>query len=195
MHESNGGMKQPNKGINWPTAGLALSYQKNPRPFYSGIKSTDKFWKKNSLRWDMELFAMARKATDESGKRTRLPLLGVSLQASKQVGRISAVTAGLEAYRDEALRSQLKRDFIEASPVKAGVIAGHEFILGKFLFSQQLGVYVFDQTPYFNQLYHRWGLHYRLNQQVGIAFNLKAHRHVADFIDLRFIWSMQKIRR
>ena len=30
-HESNGGMKNPNKGINWPTAGIALSYQKKYR--------------------------------------------------------------------------------------------------------------------------------------------------------------------
>jgi hypothetical protein len=192
QHESNGGMKQPNRGINWPTAGVALSYQLNPRPYYTGTRSTEKYWKQNSPRWDIGVFGIARKALDESGNSIRLPLIGLSFQVSKQVGRISALTAGLEAYRDEALRNQLKRDLIEASPVKAGVMAGHEFILGKFLFSQQLGVYVFDQTPYFDRLYHRWGLQYRLNQKVGVGFNLKAHRHVANFIDLRFIWSMQK---
>jgi hypothetical protein len=192
QHESNGGMKQPNRGINWPTAGIALSYQVNPRPYHTGTRSTGKYWKQNSLRWDIGVFGIARKALDESGNSIRLPLVGLSLQAGRQVGRISALTAGLEVYRDEALRNQLKRDFIEASPVKAGVMAGHEFILGRFLFSQRLGLYVFDQTPYFDRLYHRWGLHYRLNPRVGVGFNLKAHRHVANFIDLRFIWSMQK---
>ena len=36
-HESNGGMKQPNSGINWPTAGLTLSYQRNSSTYYTGV--------------------------------------------------------------------------------------------------------------------------------------------------------------
>ncbi len=71
-------------------------------------------------------------------------------------------------------------------------MAGHEFFLGKFLFSQRLGYYVFDQTPYYDNLFHRWGLHYRLNKQVGFGFNLLAHRQVAEFIDFRISYSFQK---
>lgn len=192
QHESNGGFKEPNKGINWPTAGLALSYQQKPRQYYTGIITKEKFWTNHSIRWDMGLFGMAKRALDENGNSSRLPLLGLSFHGSKQVGRLNALTAGTEIYRDEALRSKLKLDSIKASPVKAGIMLGHEFILGKFLFSQRLGLYIFDKTPYYDQLFHRWGIHYRINRFFGTGFSLQAHRHVADFIDLRFIYSIQK---
>lgn len=191
-HESNGGMRQPNKGINWPTAGIALNYQQKSRPYYSGTRSTEMPLIHHPLRYDIGIFGIAKRALDENGNSRRLPLVGFSLQGSKQVGRINAVTAGMEVFRDAALQSRLKQDTVDASPVKAGVLAGHEFILGKFLFSQRLGIYVFDQTPYFDQLYHLWGIHYRINSRFGAGINLLAHRHVADFIDLKFTYSMQR---
>ena len=128
---------------------------------------------------------------DENGNSRRLPLVGLNVQASKQVGRINAITLGFEIYRDEVLRIQLKRDSVLASSVKAGILVGHEFLLGKFIFSQRLGVYVFDQTPYYDQLYHRWGLQYRMNRNFSVGFNLQAHKHVADFVDFRFTYTFQ----
>lgn len=192
QHISNGGLRQPNKGINWPTAGVALSYQKNSRPFYSGIRTTEKFWKKQSLRWEAGFFGIPRRSLDETGNSRRLLLIGLSLETGKQIGRINTVTLGMEVYRDAELRAKLKRDSVKASPVKAGILVGHEFLLGKFLFSQRLGLYVFDQTPYYDRLYHRWGLQYQISRHWGLGFNLQAHRQVADFVDLRFTYSWQK---
>jgi hypothetical protein len=190
QHQSNGGFKEPNKGINWPTAGLTVSYQQQARRYYTGIIAKEKFWVNAPIRWDIGLFGMAKRALNKNGKSSRLPLLGLSFQGSKQVGRLSALTAGIEIYRDAALRVRLKMDSIKASSVKAGIALGHEFILGKFLFSQRLGLYIFDQTPYYDQLYHRWGIHYRVNRSFGTGVNLQAHRHIADFVDLRFTYTI-----
>src|SRR5207253_3220609 len=159
---------------------------------YTGIRAKEKFWKSYSLRWDIGLFGIAKRVLDKNGKSRRLPLMGLSFQASKQIGRINTLTIGTEVFSDESLRFQLKRDSIEASPVRAGVMAGHEFILGKFLFSQRLGMYIFNQSPYFDELYHRWGLHYRINRNLGLGFHLLAHRHVADFVDFRVTYTVQK---
>jgi hypothetical protein len=191
-HESNGGMKEPNSGINWPTAGLTLSYQKDTRPYHTGIRSREKFWINNSIRWDFGFFGTLKRALDIDGNSLRLPLTGLSFQAGKQVGRINVLTIGTEVFKDWALRHQLKQDSIAASPVKAGILAGHEFMLGKFLFSQRLGLYIFDQTPDFDQLYHRWGLHYRVNRHFGVGVQLSAHRHIADFSDLKITYTIQK---
>jgi hypothetical protein len=191
-HESNGGMKQPNAGINWPTAGLTLSYQNDQRPYYTGPRLREKFWRDHSIRWDLGMFGTFRRALDPQGNSLRLPLVGLSLQAGKQVGRINAFTVGTEVFKDLALRHQLKQDTISASHMKVGVLAGHEFILGKFLFSQRIGFYIFDQTPDFDNLYHRWGLSFLISQRIGIGVNLSAHRHIADFTDLRITYSIQK---
>ncbi|HEX5655203.1 MAG TPA: acyloxyacyl hydrolase [Chitinophagaceae bacterium] len=190
QHTSNAGLSQPNKGINWPTAGIGVRYQKQTRDYYTGNRSKEKFWKNKSPRWDISVFGILKKGSDVSGNRKRLPLLGLGVQGSKQVGRINSLTLGTEIYRDEALRIQLKRDSITASPVKAGILFGHEFLLGKFIFSQRLGIYLFDQTPYYDRLFHRWGIQYRLNRHWGAGLHLKAHRHVADFIDVRLSYSL-----
>ena len=191
QHISNGGLRQPNKGINWPTAGLAVSYQKMSRPYYADARKKENYWKNDALRWDAGLFGIARRALDEDGTNRRMPLVGLVLQTSKQVGRINALTLGMELYRDDKLLMKLKRDSLKASPFKAGILAGHAFLLGRFSFSQRLGVYVFDQTPYYDQLYHRWGIHYSINQKVGLGINLQAHRQVADFVDLRCTYTFQ----
>lgn len=189
QHISNGGFRQPNKGINWPTAGISVNYNYATRPFYRGRRSMKKFWKDDPLRWDAGIFGIARRTLDAEGSSRRVPLAGLSLQASRQVGRISALTLGWEIYRDEELKIRLHRDSVEASPVKSGLLAGHEFLLGRILFSQRIGVYVFDKSPYYDRLYHRWGLQYRLTDHLGFGLNLQAHRQVADFADLRFVYT------
>jgi hypothetical protein len=192
QHSSNGGLKQPNKGINFPTAGIAVSYQPKPMHYNTGARSREKFWKDDPLRWDAGLFGMGLKAMDKNGNNRRRLMLGISAQASKQVGRINALTLGIEAFKDNAVRTRLERDSIDASAIRAGFLAGHEFLLGKFLFSQRIGVYIFDESPYYDRIYHRWGIHYRINKHWGMGLHLLAHRHVADFVDARVTYTMQK---
>lgn len=192
QHESNGGLKQPNKGINWPTAGIAISYRPRPTPYYTSERSRERYRGNHPIRWDISLFGIAKRAINEHGDSRRLPIFGLGFQGSKQIGGIHALTLGTEIFTDLALRAQLKQDSIKASHIRSGLLFGHEFLLGKFLFTQRIGVYLFDQTPYFDRIYHRWGIHYRINEHLGVGFNLQAHRHVADFIDVRFIYSWQK---
>jgi hypothetical protein len=192
QHESNGGLRQPNKGINWPTAGITISHQKYAPDYISGKRTKDKFWKNYHPRWDAIVFGTARRSLNFRGESVRLPLIGISVNASKQMGRINRLTLGAEAARDEELYVKLKRDSLQASAVNAALLAGHEFMLGKFLFTQRIGMYLFDETPYYDRLYHRWGIQYFITKNFGVALTLKAHRHIADYGDIRFIYSWQK---
>lgn len=192
QHTSNGGFRQPNKGINWPTAGLSFHYYPRPAKYFEGQRSTDKFWKGQSIRWDVALFGIAKKERDRDGNNHRFPLLGLSLQGSKQVGRINALTGGIEVFTDRAVRMRLHRDSLEGSATRAGILAGHEFLLGKFIFSQRLGVYFYHNSPYFTTLFHRWGIQYHFSKHLGVGINLNAHKQVAEFVDLRIIYSWRK---
>ncbi len=192
QHISNGGTRDPNKGINWPTAGLAVSYQPNYRPWYTGTRTAEKFWKNYSTRYDVSILGTMRRGYNEAGDRKRFLLGGVAVQAGKQVGRLSMLTLGAEAYHDEELDDKLSREGLSASPVKAGILLGHEFLLGRFQFSQRLGAYVFDQTPYYDRIFHRWGLQYRINRHLSAGLNLLAHRHIAEFVDFRLAYTFQK---
>lgn len=192
QHISNGGTRDPNKGINWPTAGLAVSYQPSSRPWYTGTRPTEKYWRKYSTRYDLIILGTMRRGYNEAGERKKYLLGGLALQAGRQVGRLSMLTLGTEAYHDEELQEKLSREGIDASPVKAGLLLGHEFLLGRFQFSQRLGVYVFDQTPYYDRIFHRWGLQYNITRNISAGFNLLAHRHIAEFVDFRLAYTFQK---
>lgn len=127
QHISNGGTRKPNKGINWPTAGIAVSYQPTYRPWYTGTRPTEKYWRDYSTRYDFALLGTMRRGYNEAGNRERYPLGGLAFQAGKQVGSLSMITLGAEAYYDEELREKLRKEDLNASPLKAGILLGHEF--------------------------------------------------------------------
>jgi hypothetical protein len=193
QHVSNGGMRLPNAGINWPTADITLSYQKNPMPYYTGSHNKEKSWKDYSIRWDLTLFGIEDKVVDNKKKKL-YPIVGTGFEGSKQVGMLNALTFGAEIFTDPGRSLELKQqNSIDVSPVRAGFLVGHEFLLGRFLFSQRLGAYVFNQTPY-PRIFHRWGLLYRIKPNWSAGFNLLAHGKVANFFDLRVAYSWQKRR-
>jgi hypothetical protein len=57
--------------------------------------------------------------------------------------------------------------------------------INKVTFSQELGVYYYNDYRINDDIYQRYGLTYSFSEHIFAGFSLKAHRHVADFIDLR----------
>ncbi len=192
QHISNGGLRDPNKGINWPTAGISVSYQPDFRSWYKGKKNSKKYWREYSPRFNFSMMGAMLRGVDQDGNRKRYFMGGMALQAAKQVGSLSVLTLGAEVYRDSNLEEKLRREGIDASPTKAGLMLGHEFLLGSFRFSQRLGFYVFDQIRYYDRLFHRWGIMYQVNRYLSTGINLLAHRQVAEFLDFRLTYSLQK---
>ena len=191
-HASNGGMKLPNKGIDWPSAGITLNYQKQAANYYSGKRVKSKDWKTNSVRWDAGLFGIVNKQLDENHEERFYPLVGVEFSGSKQIGNLNALNLGTEIFYDPGHGKEVKvNQSVIASPVRAGLLFGHEFLLGKFIFSQRLGYYYFSEMPY-ERFYHRWGLNYRMNRHWSAGFSLLAHKQVADFFNVKLAYSWQK---
>jgi hypothetical protein len=189
-HTSNGGMRQPNKGVNFPTASMHFQYTPNPKPYYRGTRNNEKYWIGQPWRKDIALFGTAKRNVGAGGIGTREPVVGLMGLGSKQVGHINALTVGMEGYFDGFLSKELEADSIEAtSAIRIGLMGGHEFLLGKFNFSQQLGVYLYNPSGFDGAWFHRWGVMYKLGKSLSVGLNLKAHKHVADFIDARLVYS------
>lgn len=186
-HASNGGLQEPNKGVNYPTASLGLAYTPRPADLPNRAKTRPIDLKRRRPRYDLTAFGTAR--TAERGEAQRFFIGGLSFTASKQVGRLSALTLGTEAFSDYPSREALRRAGLQRSPWRVGVGAGHEFLLGNYRFSQQLGVYAFNEIPYFSRIYHRWGLVRQTGRSWALGFNLLAHAQVANFLDLRVVKS------
>jgi hypothetical protein len=191
QHISNGGLKEPNKGVNWPTAGLHLLRYNKPFRFYLGSRQKDSSWRNAGWRKDLVVFAIGKRWIGYNGQSKRLPVAGLTVQVGKQAGVIDQVNAAAEWSYDGVIDKRLKDDSITGSPHKLAIMGGHEFLLGRFIFSQQLGIYVFRKNPYSEPWFHRWGLLYRAGKHYWFGLNLKAHLQVADYIDLRIVYSWQ----
>jgi hypothetical protein len=190
-HTSNGGMRQPNKGVNFPTTSFGVLYAPNPQPYYLGTRNREKTWKGKPWRKDIQGFGTGKRSVSEEGVGTRYLIAGLAFVGSKQVALTNALTLGVEGYYDGFSDAAMKRDSIEnKSAFRFAFMGGHEFLLGRFIFSQQLGIYVFKPAPSDKTWFHRWGLLYKIGNYTWAGINLKAHLQVADFIDFRFVYSL-----
>ena len=201
FHDSNGALKLPNAGVNYINVSLGLRYFQYSTRFAVYKKQRDTSWKHQPLHFDVSLHYSPKegyKGPDTTAQRKFM--LGTSVQIVKQVSNIDALTAGAEIYYDDALRS-IKDVIIKdnSSSMLAGVLIGHQFLLNRFTFSQQLGFYVSKHTKVYNQhytnlyhtIYHRWGLNYKISDHWFAGINLLAHDQIADFIDARITYRLR----
>jgi hypothetical protein len=187
-HVSNGGVKDPNIGLNFPSFNMGYGY-------YFRSLSFDHFRKKQfsgmlaEQRFEVSAFVSSR--TVKNGEKKRFPIYGVDVLYSKQVGKFISLTASSEFYRDEVLQEKLRRiEGFSADQYRAGAMTGIEFLMGRFILNHRLGVYVYDPTHYDNLFFHRHGLSYRFNKKITFGINMKAHRNVANFLDFRMTYKL-----
>jgi hypothetical protein len=182
-HISNGGNRQPNKGINFPVLSVGLDYIFKPVDFSKNVVyqfATAK--NKNSI--DFTILGTAK--TPDFQTKGRKALLGLNISYQRSIGRRSNLLFGAELVNDGALKAELSRSFPDPPDHKrAALLVGHNLSIGKFSFSQQLGVYFYSPAKAKDPVYQRWGLNYQVTEKLFFGINLKAHRHVADFLDFR----------
>jgi hypothetical protein len=191
QHISNAGTRLPNGGINWPTFNASISHQNKPTPYNKNYTNKDKSWKNKPVRWDVSLFGIASKVVNEKNQKKLYPIIGVGFQGSKQVSSLNAITLGAEIFSDKTTRVKLAKDSLYRGSIRAGLLAGNEFLLGRFIFSQRLGVYIINET-FQPSLFHRWGLQYLVDKHWGFGFSFLAHGRTADFFDLKVSYSFRK---
>jgi hypothetical protein len=175
-HISNGGQKQPNRGMNFPTIGLGINY--TPKPFSFPTYTPEK--KDSNRQYYIEVFGTLRSESRSDGRQ---PLAGVTLGGYQRVNAIQGVGLGFESQWDNSLQATADKPnrFIHA-PYFA-----HHFLFGNVDFSQRMGIYI--QKPAFYEpgrtFYQRYVLSYLFNNSFKIGAALKVHGHVAENIEVR----------
>ena len=184
-HISNGGLAQPNRGINWPAAGVELMYAPDYKLPDKGFTKMNNRESKKSRRIH-EVYVFGSAASHDYGGKRRLPVYGAGYRFGYSLTSLHRLTAGSEWHLDEGHEYRIESlPELSGNAHRAAVLGGHEFTMGHFVFSQELGVYVYDRARYHDPVYHRWGVRFVHSSGISIGGNLKAHRHVAEFIDFR----------
>ncbi len=186
-HTSNGGINTPNKGLNFPTLSLGVHKSLEPVIFPNLKKIGKREAPKDKDRFSIAHFSGWSNA--RVGDKDKFYVFGFMGKYSRWVGNRSALTGGTELIFDYSRREQILSDDQNNNFVQAAATIGHEFWLGKVTFSQDLGIYYFNEYRINDDIYQRYTLAYNFNKHIFAGFSLKAHGHVADFIDLRIGYS------
>ena len=119
-------------------------------------------------------------------------VFGLNAGVSQQVGRMSALNLGMEWIWDGSLQWRMENQYNSSKDYqRGGFLLGHEFLMGRFTFSQKIGVYLYDKTQYNDSVYQRYGINFKLTDRLITGIHLKAHRHVADLLEVRlgYVWN------
>lgn len=182
-HISNGGIKQPNKGMNFPGIGLGVDYIINPLALVEREKVSIE---KGRILGYGRVFATrkTKAATEDAPEKSKL-LFGIAGGAKTRIANFNAVSAGLELIRDNTL-SGVKSGGNTKAPYVLGAGIGHHFIFGRFNFNQQMIYYLYKPFDFTDKkFYQRYELAYQINSYLLAGVSLKAHGHVAENFDLR----------
>ncbi len=187
-HISNGGNIKPNSGVNFPTASIGLDYYIQPPHKKQFNRATAQ--NKGQLLVKTSLFYLTREfsLTD----KTRFPVFGFQTWAEMLVGRISALSLGLEYINDLTQKERITRYNLNVSDHhQAGLLIGHVFRVGRFSFAQSLGFYIHNPLATAGRIYQRYGLEFRFYRGFSFGTGLKAHLSRADFLDFRLSYSFR----
>lgn len=184
-HFSNGGFKQPNRGVNWVTGSVGFLYypQNNRLPKYK--RSSFKGWKNGKIDFDAGVMYVPHQGYNSEIFGQRNFLVGAFGQATKQYGKVNALTGGVEIYYDKIVAST---NSTKRMPLQAGIHAGHTFLFNKITFSQQIGFQVIKENVATSSFYFRFGLSYKISRHLLAGINLKTHYDNADFADFRVMY-------
>jgi len=137
-HTSNGGVRTPNKGLNFPTLSLGIHTSLNDveYPYLSRIGKREA--PEDKMRFSFAHFSGWSNAN--VGDKDKFYVFGLSVNYSRWLVNRSALTAGTEWIFDYSRKEQIKIDDGNASFLQGSALVGHEFWLGKVTFVQQLSL-------------------------------------------------------
>ncbi|GAB2561329.1 hypothetical protein GCM10027085_60540 [Spirosoma aerophilum] len=185
-HISNGGIRQPNRGMNFPTLGLGLLYTPEPIRFPDPEQ-----WIQPGLSRRFTTRLMAFGSVRTLPASTGFPetagwVWGSMITAGYRVSRFHAFTGGIEFTDDGYIREQLRRDNKLANHRQLGLLGGYELWLGRYTFTTHLGWNsiqpgALPEGPFFQ----RYQLLFTIQDRYLVGIGLKARLNVAEGFDIR----------
>ncbi|HEC44265.1 MAG TPA: acyloxyacyl hydrolase [Bacteroides sp.] len=187
-HISNGGISQPNVGMNFPALNAGIDYSFTEVSFPRREKDTLKILYTDKCWWNAYFLGTAKDA--EKGEDNSYPVIGAGIYYNYLVGRIIALNAGTEWISDFSVKEQIRREYINdpgSAPDhnRAAILIGLDLLFGRFSFVYQWGIYYYEPYPARNRAYQRYGLNFRFSERFYLGINIKSHGHVADLMDAR----------
>ena len=175
-HISNGGLSEPNVGMNFPTLNAGLDYSFRPVSFPGRDKEMMQELYEDKCWFDVYILGTAKNA--EKGEDQRYPVIGAGVYYNYLFGRIIAANAGTEWISDFSVKEKIRREYISdpaAAPDhnRAAFLLGIDLLFGRFSFVHQWGIYYYEPYPARNRMYQRYGINFRFAGKFYTGINIK----------------------
>ncbi len=187
-HISNGGQKQPNMGMNFPTVSLGIDRILDYEPLRQkpdSLKSAN-----GSMRYYVGSFYSLRSSSREAEATNHL-LVGLTGGALYPLSVINGVNGGVELWYDYSDEKIAKNEMLDDSAFSSAAILGHHFKLGNFYALQQFGIYVTRPKNIQRRgAYQRYSFWYSIGKKKRwtIGGSMIAYGKVADHMDGRVLY-------
>jgi len=180
-HISNGGYKQPNKGMNFPTLALGIEHFQKIPPVLSNNYSSYPEIRKQGISINIQALTTVRVINEEAGFPQKTCFVyGLHTRIAKPLGSIYGLNAGAELIGDGYIRETLKRDSIDLDYKRFAITAGQDFRFGKVIFTQYFGFYLYSPNKARHNIYQKYELAYNISEHFYFGVYLKAHAQVAE---------------
>ena len=152
QHISNGGIKQPNLGINYPVIAIGMEFT-NHNYMVPPQKKLQHYNKEKRL--DLLAGYSLKEDTTNTNNQSVITLF---INRTWQVSRINALSiSGMFEYH------QLQDFDKEIDQWSIAPLAGNEFLLGRLRFGQQIGLYIIKGEEAPNMMLQNYYLRYKIN--------------------------------
>lgn len=182
-HFSNASIKKPNKGVNVPSVSVGIS--RKISNYNLEYQKTEPVSFDRKMHLNVTL-ATGLTSTDVARDRNFMSY-NLSVYVDKRISRRSIINTGVDFFANYAVKEFIQYDFnIEGSPPdfkRIGLVAGHEFFMGKTAILIQMGYYVYRPYSHDSMLYQRYGLKYFISDKFFTSIYLKAHNGNAEMAE------------
>ncbi|MBA4321397.1 MAG: hypothetical protein C0408_01130 [Odoribacter sp.] len=182
-HISNGGLKQPNYGMNFPTLALGLEYFERPIPDLKNDYSSDLKIVKPGIYMIIQTLSgyKVMDATDDYPEMGTFAF-GFHARIAKQMTPFYSLNAGAEIILDGYIKETLRRDQSNIDYKRFALTTGQDFLLGNVIFTQYLGFYIYSPFKAKNSVYQKYEITYRIHKNFMLGVYLKAHTSTAELL-------------
>jgi hypothetical protein len=181
QHISNGGIKAPNKGMNYPSLSASYCYYLSQANWQRLNPSSANAGPANHL---LRLFLFGSFKTVPNPDLL-VPMGGAQILYARSLNTWHHLIFGSELLHNTFKKEWLKRQEIEVNPWEMSVQAGYELRIGKTSLILLMGADALNKNRLNTLLYQRYALVQKLGNRFLLAGTLKANGHVADIFDLR----------
>lgn len=181
-HFSNGGIKQPNYGVNYPVMSMGVEYSLD-RYHVPPREHSQMLYLNPEMRHQLIEVVVGLGSKDVSGtgfENTQF-ITYLHSRFSRQWTRINGWSAGAFFEYENPIGT--------STSVLLSPLVGHAFWLGDFTFSQEIGYSFVVSGDTSSRLMQLYAIQYHSDSRWLLGFQLKAHANVADYVGLRLGYS------